>query len=293
MLCWSLGSPAVAQNVENQAPVIRHEPVRVAARGQPITVLATVTDDSGSVRSVTLFYSLSQDAAPFRTAMKSSGADLFYGTIPANMISGAASISYYIEAMDHVDAASETSWHTVDIKAPAEGAAPSAKKGTPAPVVPAPETSKPEKKSNILGISLIAGTAAAVAGVALWAANEDKDDDSDSSGDGVTAGDYSGSVTECFTLTGGTPTCSSHSMSISIGSDGEVSSSNLKEGYSLSTTLSGSSFTLVADLTGSSTGQVYYSGTVKSSSISGTITGSADTPEGAGTYSGTFSASKN
>jgi len=51
--------PAVAGSAEdqNRPPTIKHEPVTVAVRGQPITILANVTDDSGLVKSVTLFYS--------------------------------------------------------------------------------------------------------------------------------------------------------------------------------------------------------------------------------------------
>ena len=62
--------------------------------------LAIVADDSGLVKLVTLFYSPSKDAAPFRSPMKSSGTSLYYGTIPAGVISGASNISYYIEALD-------------------------------------------------------------------------------------------------------------------------------------------------------------------------------------------------
>ena len=90
----------------------------MAVRGQPITILANVTDDSGLVKSVTLFYSPSKDAAPFRSPMKSSGTSLYYGTIPAGVISSASSISYYIEALDYVDAAQETAWHAIQIKDP-------------------------------------------------------------------------------------------------------------------------------------------------------------------------------
>ena len=61
---------ALAQKATpNQPPVIRHEPVTLAQDGQPLTVRAFVSDDSGQIRSVTLFYSTSRDAAPSRVAM--------------------------------------------------------------------------------------------------------------------------------------------------------------------------------------------------------------------------------
>ena len=115
IFCANLAVCAFAED-QNRPPMIKHEPVTVAVRGQPITILANVTDDSGLVKSATLFYSASKDAAPFRSPMKSSGTSLYYGTIPAGVISSVNSISYYIEALDYVDATQETAWHTIAIK---------------------------------------------------------------------------------------------------------------------------------------------------------------------------------
>ncbi len=280
----------------NPPPVIKHQPVAVAVRGQPVTILATVTDDSGVVKTVTLFYSLSKDAAPFRTAMKSSGANLYYGTIPASMVGDAASLSYYVEAMDNLDTTAETPYHTIEIKEEVLSEAPSAAK-PPAGKSAPPGGKEEPRKSNLLGISLIAGAAVAVVAGAWLAADKNKDDSSDSSsGNLVTAGNYSGTSTECLTLSGSTPSCTTRAIEIEIETDGKVRSSTLRAGYNLEATVAGNDFALVADLSlGSATGvtgQVYYNGTVTDDRIIGTITGSQQSSSGAGSYSGSFSATR-
>ena len=108
---------ALAQKATpNQPPVIRHEPVTLAQDGQPLTVRAFVSDDSGQIRSVTLFYSTSRDAAPSRVAMENSGAGSFFGTIPPTMLVGGKTIAYYIEALDMNSAATETPWYTIAVR---------------------------------------------------------------------------------------------------------------------------------------------------------------------------------
>jgi len=292
MAAWS----GAQESDQNDPPVIQHKPVVAAVRGQPVTVLANVTDDSGLVKSVTLFYSLSRDAAPFRVIMKPSAGSVYYGTIPQSMLTG-ESVSYYIESMDHVDATSETAWYTVEIKDVAGKA-----KEKEAAVVP-PPAPKPQRasgddgSSRWLGVGIIAGGAAAVLGGALLVAADGGDDSSGGGGGGggVEAGRYSGSVTECFTPAGGTASCSSHSMAIDIDASGRVSSDSLKEGMYLETTLKGTEFTLTATLDGPGvevTGQVAYVGSVVDSRIVGSISGEGTSAAGAGTFSGTFSATK-
>lgn len=288
---------ALAQDAANQPPVIKHQPVTAAVRGQPITVLANVTDDAKAVRSVTLFYSLSKDAAPFRVPMKSSGTSLYFGTIPAGVLSGVDRVSYYVEALDNLDAMQETAWHTIVIRDPTaqEKAATQGAGAAPAGAPP-----KDEAGANLLGMGIIAGGAAAVLGGAVLMSNSDDDDDDDSGGGGsggdVQAGTYSGTSTECETLSGGSPSCESHTISIVIDDNGAVSSADLREGDTLAGTLRGSDFTLVAELSASGTdgaGEIVYSGTVVDQRILGSITGSRETAEGTVSFSGTFSATLN
>lgn len=284
---------ATAQEPANQPPVIRHQPVTVAVRGQPVTVLAHVTDDSGLVKSVTLFYSLSKDAAPFRVPMKSSGTSLYLGTIPAAVVSGADRMSYYIEAMDQVEAAQETPWQSVAIKDASAREKTAEPKQAVAPVSP---PAQEKEGANLLGMGIIAGGAAAVLGGAVLMANSGDGDSDGGDGDGVQAGTYSGTVTECETISGGSPHCTSHAMSIVIDDQGAVASSSLRTGDTLQGTLRGNDFTLIAELDGSGTngtGEVVYSGTVVDQRILGSITGSRQTVSETASYSGTFSATLN
>lgn len=281
---------SVSAEDQNRPPMIKHEPVTVAVRGQPITILANVTDDSGLVKSATLFYSASKDAAPFRSPMKSSGTSLYYGTIPAGVISSADSVSYYIEAFDHVDAAQETAWHTIAIK---DATAP-VKTVEPNPVDVSVSQAPPAEPGgpSALTVGAIAVGGAAVIGGAVLLANSGGGS-SDGGDDGAEAGTYVGSVTECSSLEGAAASCDSHSMLITISDIGVVRSGSLQEGVSLEGTLRASDFTLIAQLTGVSTGEVAYSGTVVDQRIIGSITGSAQSSGGRSVYSGTFTATKN
>ena len=90
--------------------------------------------------------------------------------------------------------------------------------------------------------------------------------------------------------------CETTSATFVIDSSGKIFSDTLSPGRSLTGTLSGNDFSLVADVTGSQeglTGTVVYSGTViNGSRIIGTITGNYDQFGVPGTFSGTFSATR-
>ncbi len=96
-------------------PSISHDPVTLAAKGQPLTLLARITPGSGRIRTATLHYSTSRDSAPIKQVMSSSGAGMYVGTIPAQHISGVSSLRYYIEAMDENEEWSETQWQDVRV----------------------------------------------------------------------------------------------------------------------------------------------------------------------------------
>lgn len=290
-LCCLVSVPA---QDANRRPIIAHDAITTAVRGQAVTVLARVTDDSEQVKSVTLFYSVSKDAAPFRAVMKSSGTAMYYGTIPVEVLESAKSVSYYIEAMDHLEATQETPWYTIAIRDAKAVPPPAPAAVAPRVSAPAPAPEPKRSNSSLTTAAIIGGGAAAIVGGALLLRKSDDGGDSGGGGggDGVQAGDYDGNVTECFTLEGGTPTCSLRSMSILIGTDGVVSSSTLREGVVMDGLLKGKTFSLAAPLdplTGS-TGQVTYAGTVVEDRIIGEVSGDAVTPDGPGTYSGSFSA---
>jgi hypothetical protein len=270
-----------AESDVNRPPVIKHEPVRAAAAGQSISIRASVTDDAGAVKDVRLLYSTSRDAAPFKAAMQSTGAGVYVGTLPGSVLSGLDRLSYYIEATDDQDLTSETPWYTVNLQSTATSA------------VTRTETAPPESGGSSWGrTALYAGGAAALIGAGAWAASGGGG--GGGGGSKTNVGTYAGSVTTCLEMEGGSPSCSSHSMSIQVLSDGVVSSDNLYRNQHLEGRLSGSDFALVAEVHETNvTGEIVFQGTVLDSRIVGSVSGSATSSGGTkGVYSGTFSATR-
>lgn len=280
--------PALAEVAANQAPQVSHQPVTTAVRGQGLTLKAKVTDDHGKVASVTLYYTLSKDAAPFEVPMNPVGLDLYLGTIEAGVLAGINSLSYYIEAQDDVGAAVETPWRVIEIR--------DAKSPADAPAKVAPSGGD----EGGIHWGYVAGAAAVAGGVALLVAGGGGGGGgSDSGSTNVTtnvntrAGTYAGSVTTCFTPDEGSPACETHGMTIVIDSSGRVLSETLNEDQQMTGQLSGDDFTLTADAPESDgEGEIVYAGTVVGSRIVGSISGSASSTNGAGSYSGSFTAGK-
>ena len=281
---------------------IEHTPITFSARGQPITMKVKIVGPEENVDSVTLYYALFKDAAPFRVPMRSSGLGLYVGTIEAGLLTGVDSVSYYIEAMDKNGALSETSWQTITFKDPSSKVPAPAPTAAPAPkLAPPAQDIKPTKeRSSAATVGIIAGGAAAVVAGALLLSDSGGGGGGSSSGGDTNlaqkAGTYNGSVTRCFTPSGDSSSCSNHAMNIVIDSHGGVFTETLHPGQSLHGQISGSSFTLAAsadDQGPDTTGDVIYNGTViNNNHIVGSISGSATSSSGSGDYSGSFSANK-
>ncbi|MFH0880088.1 MAG: hypothetical protein V2A34_10285 [Lentisphaerota bacterium] len=285
----------------HKAPTISHDPVKVAVRGQPLSIIANVRDDEGEVKSVSLYYTLSKNAAPFKSVMQSSGANMYYGSIPAHLLSGTPEISYYLEAVDHTEEMAETPWYLVTIKdaqssepPPKPKPAPKPEKIPATPAGPSAPAAEKNKGTSLMTIGLIAGGAAALVGGAVYLAN--KDSSSDNGDDPAQkAGDYVGVTRVFYTVAGQDPVIDVHDMKITIDSTGLVTSETLHQGTPLQARLSGSGFLMVASVDEPSTGrvgQVNYLGNVVGNEIIGSVTGSATEPAGQGKYDGTFTAIK-
>lgn len=292
---------ASAANDPN-ALVISHKPVSWAVKGQPLTLKAAVSGGVGGIDSVTLYYALFRDAAPFRVNMASTGAGLYVGTIEAGLLTGVSSVSYYIEAQDKEGTLEETPWYDVTFKDPEPGRAGSGG-AMVAPTGAAAGKAAPSKDegSSAVTVGLIAGGAAAIAvGAYLISDSGGSSDDDDTGGGGDDPGDkagtYSGSATICLTIPPASTTCSNQAMSILIDRNGSVFSDALVPGQQLVGSLQGNSFSLNADMSNPEagfTGNIIFSGTVVGdSSIVGSVNGSADDNGAAGFYSGEFNASK-
>ena len=285
---------ALAQNaLTNQPPIIRHEPVTLAQDGQPLTVRAFVSDDSGQIRSVTLFYSTSRDAAPSRVAMENSGAGSFFGTIPPAMLVGGKTIAYYIEALDMNNAATETPWYTIIVRSAGDTSKPSFSSNT----ATSSAVMAPAQRPLWRHPAVLAGGAALVVGGTVAAIALGGGGGSSGGGGGATtnayAGLYTGSATTCFALPGAPSSCNTGHITITIDKSGTVRSDDLHPGASMQATLNTDTFVMSTPVSSTnSSGNIRYVGTVYSNGrISGYIEGAATTASGTnGAYSGAFNA---
>lgn len=103
---------------QNEPPVINHFPTLIAYRGQPVPVYARVSDKTGKVKEVSLFYALSQQKAPLKVPMKLVQGNRYSGLIPANFFGESSKVWYFVEARDSFDDKAETTWFPVTIKDP-------------------------------------------------------------------------------------------------------------------------------------------------------------------------------
>ncbi|TAN35769.1 MAG: hypothetical protein EPN23_10225 [Verrucomicrobia bacterium] len=287
-VAWLVGQGATPI----EPPRITHDPVGVALRGQPITVLAQVSA-AAPIKSVTLHYTLSKDASPFKLAMQATGPAMFLGTIPAGLLGNADKVSYYIEALDDRDASAETPWYMVAIKdsgALTKGAS-SAAVAAPAASASAPASDK--DKTSLVGAGLVAGGAAAVIGAALYIANRNG---SGSGGGGAVTnvqGTYTGSKTVCLSIPGQAISCATTPVTIIVDQNGDIFSDSLMDGRVISGALSGNSFTVGGSTSTSNlVSTLSFNGSVVDNRIVGTVSGSAQSATNSGSYSGSFTAGK-
>lgn len=258
------------------APRIEHQPVAIAMEGQPLTIRARVVDESGPVRSVILYFAVSPDAAPYPVPMQPAGASLYVGTVSETVLAGIPGLSYYLEAIGASGISAETPWHRVEVRG-----------AEPRPGVP--EDSEPDR-SKWATPAIIAGGSAAVIIGAVAAGRRRWDSDDPASG---TAGAYFGTSTISYSPPTGPATLESKPFSIEIDDRGTIRSATLWEGETLQGRLSGSGFVLNAPISRpGGTGSVQFVGTVIDGRIAGTVQGSVTTPDGIGTYSGVFTASR-
>ncbi len=275
-----------------EAPHIVHDPVGVALRGQPITVLAQISSVT-PIKAVTLHYTLSRDASPFKLAMQSAGPAIFTGTIPATLLGNAGKVSYYIEATDARDAAAETPWYTVQIKGAGDALAAPTAITTPAPAMGATADTN---STSYVGAALIAGGALAVVGAGLYVASRSSSSSDGGGGGGATTnvqGTYTGSKTISLARPGQATSSATTPVTIIIDQNGGVFSDSLIDGRVISGSLSGSSFALSGSTSSSNLVSNYsFTGSVVDNRIVGTVSGSAQSATTSGTYSGSFSAGK-
>ena len=245
-------------------PAIVHDPIKVAEKGQPLGVRATVRDAAAPVESVALFYLSSRGMTPFRAAMSSSGAGTWYATIPGHMMGPGAQMFYYIQAENADGETRETDWLTV--KLVDSGVAPEAipaasavaqqarQQATPAAAAPAaaPAPAKTGKSKYLLPAAVIVGGGLAIGGALAIATY---DSGGGGGGDSKTVdGNYGGNYNLCFVpgastngATNATTVCDNGLVNVYV-TNGTARVVGLWGGETLGGPVNGSLFSAVADV---------------------------------------------
>lgn len=304
--------PFAAQAV----PVIQHSPVPTAEQGHPFGLRAAVRDATARIESVTLFYAASRSATPFRAPMSSSGAGLWYGSVPGHLVGPGTELFYYIQAENADGETADTPWYTVRVVPPGDSpsadAIPSASAvaakaqsaAVPAAAADARRTQaqraqtasaqaakdrSDNSKKYWITAGVIAGGAVAVGGaIALSDSSSGGGSGSSSSGSGaVTNGNYGGNYTITFTPSSTANTAPPSSSSTSSTSSASAAASPSDSGL-VNLYVKGTSVEIVGlwgseVLTGSLSGNMF--------SAAANVSARASFPAAFLTVSGQFSGS--
>lgn len=243
------------------APTIVHDPITVAPKGQPLGVRATVRDAAAPVESVALFYASSRGMTPFRAPMASSGAGVWYASIPGHMMGPGTQMFYYIQAENADGETRETDWLTVKLveSGVAPEAIPSAsavaqqarRQATPvAAPAPAPTPAKGGKSKYLLPAAVIVGGGLAIGGALAIATYDSGGGGGDSKS---VDGNYGGTYSLCFVpgaSTNGTSTatvCDDGLVNVYV-TNGTARLVGLWGAETLSGAVNGSLFSVVANV---------------------------------------------
>jgi hypothetical protein len=289
-------------------PTIVHDPIRMAEKGQPLGVRATVRDAAARVESVSLFYAASRGMTPFRSAMSSSGAGVWYATIPAHMMGPGAQMFYYIQAENADGETKETDWQTVKLveSGVAPEAIPSAtsvaqqaqRQVGPAPsaaLAPAPPA-KGGKAKYLVPAAIIVGGAVAIGGA--LAISDFTAGGGGGGGSGtVTNGNYGGNYNLCFVPSGGSNTatvCDSGLVNIYV-ANGGVEIVGLWASEVVTATLNGQVFSATKPVPATPAFPAAYlilSGEFRGESCTVRVDGYSTDPVNSGNFSGQLDTTK-
>ena len=300
-------------------PVIVHDPVRVAVKGEPLGLRATVRDAGGRVSGVSVFYASSRGMTPFRRDLTTTGAGIWFGTIPGHLIGPGSNLFYYVHADNLEGESADTDWITVRVIEPgmtaenmpsvqsvaresqraasAAAAADRGQAGAPAE----PEASASDRGKYWIPAAVIVGGAAAIGGgiaLANHSSGGGGGDGGGGSGGTVTNGNFGGNYSVCFepadTATNALTVCDSGLVNVYVeGSSVQVV--GLWGGEVLYSTLNGSAFTAVADVAARDAfpaAHLIVSGDAGSSSCSARVDGYSSDPARPGTFTGNLSTTR-
>lgn len=304
-----------AAGAASAKPVITHEPVHTAVKGEPLGLRATVRDAGGRVSAVSVFYASSRGMTPFRRDLSTTGAGIWFGSIPGHLIGPGSNLYYYVHADNLEGESTDTDWVSVRVIEPGMSAADmpsvqtvaqqSQRAASPSSPAPSPAPAKqPETASSNGGkywipAALIVGGAAAVGGAIAIASHSSGGGGSSSSSAAVTNANFGGSYSVCFepaatNSTTAVTVCDSGIANIYV-KDGAVQVVGLWGGEVLTGTLSGSSFTAVGDVSARldfPAAHLIVSGDVGGSSCSARVDGYSSDTTRPGNFTGNLSTTR-
>ena len=303
---WMMAALAVALAASTGfgIPSIQHDPIQVAEKGKPLGVRAAVRDAAARVESVSLFYATSRGTTPFRAEMSSTGAGMWFATIPGHMIGPGTQLLYYLQAENADGETRETDWTTV--KVVDSGIAPEAIPSASAvaqqaqrqavPVVqPIPPPPAPSKNRYLVPAAVIVGGAVAVGGA--YALIDKSGGGGSGGGDAVTNANFGGNYDFCFESTAesnDTTTCDSGLVNIYV-KNGSAEVVGLWGAEVFIAALNGTTFSVAKNV--SSTvkfpqSYIILSGDIRGEACTVTVNGYSRDAENPGNYSGQLNTTK-
>lgn len=289
------------------APSIQHDPVKVAEKGRPMGVRATVRDAGARVESVSLFYATSRGMSPFRTVMSSSGAGVWFASIPGHMVGPGAQLLYYIQAENADGETMETDWQTVRlvesgiapeaIPAASDVARQARQQAVPAgaAAAPAPAPERPSRAKYLVPAAVIVGGAVAVGGA--FAIAESSGGGGGGGSSAVTNANFGGDYSFCFepdSETNSTTVCDSGLVNVYV-RDGTVEVIGLWGADIFSTVLNGSVFSISKTVPATAAfpeSRLVLSGEIRDRTCTVSIDGYSQDMENPGSYTGTINTTK-
>lgn len=152
-------------------PVIVHHPVQSAVKGEPLGLRATVRDAGGRVSSVAVFYAPSRGSAPLRRDLSTTGAGIWYGTIPGHLVGPWSNLFYCVHAENSAGKSTDTEWIEVKVVEPGLPGEDMTDAASSSPAVEqaqkqdnGDEAEAPSLRKYLIPAAIVIGGAAAVGG---------------------------------------------------------------------------------------------------------------------------------
>jgi len=292
------------------APTLIHDPIQAAEKGKSLGVRATVRDAGARVESVSLFYASSRGMSPFRVSMSSSGAGIWYGTIPGHLMGPGDKMLYYIQAENADGETKETDWQTIrlvevgvapkDIPSASSVAYQARRQAAPAGggggAAPRPQV-KSSKAKYLIPAAVIVGGAVAIGGALALADGGGGGGGGGGGEDADVDGNYGGNYDICFeptSMSNTTSVCDNGLVNVYV-TGGSVEIVGLWEADVLTGQMTGRTFSVVKDVAATTKfpeAHLIVSGEINGSICTARIDGYSKDPENPGDFGGRLDTTK-